>query len=175
MWKWVKLYMAGSYKNPVGLIHTWAREVEEQHLVQCQGVLGSTRLSGPTEEHAQRSKEPGCICWNDSANAGDLTPLMPGFFVCPWMTLWAGPRGCRWLFVVAGSSEEHRLLWDDLQGKVLVISFQRWLQGGCGCSVTRKFWQPSGIYLCTDILCVHIYWFFIWDCLHGFTRMEEQR
>lgn len=47
MWKWVKFYMAGSYKNPVRLIHTWAREVEEQHLVQCQGVLGSTRLSGP--------------------------------------------------------------------------------------------------------------------------------
>lgn len=69
----------------VGLmgIHTQVREAEERRWVQCQGVLGLTRLCDLTEEHAQRSKESGGTCWNDSANSRDLAALMFYFSVSP--------------------------------------------------------------------------------------------
>ena len=174
MWKWVKFYMADSRKNPVGLIHMWAREAEEQHLVQCQGVLGSTRLCGPTEEHAQRSKEPGGVCQSDSASVRDLTaltPLTPCFSACPWMTLSAVPRGCHCTFV--GALRSAGCSGMTFKAKCWSSVSTADFRGGCGCSVTHKFWQPPGNYTCTNILCVHMYWSFIWNCLHGFTRMEE--
>lgn len=100
-----------------------------------------------------------------TANVRDLTPLtllMPCFSTCPWMTLSAVPRGCSSMFTVAESSEEHWLLWDDLQGKVLIICFYCWLQGELWVlSDTQVLAAPGELHahkctLCARILVFHL-------------------